>query len=178
MSTGTAGQGGTNPRSFYSRNEAQNMDYWPVLSIAYSYDDPRHSTYDLGEFAGHYSQVSLDKGRVEVGTTDLAVASWGPSAALTRSFSTTYQDSRIAPGWVFSFDRHLGPTTPGYSSQLRSRRDLHRRVKREARLRLGRRLLQPAHGHDRLSYHGRLRLDAYLQGPHRSQVRLYRQAAI
>jgi RHS repeat-associated protein len=102
VSTGVAGGPG-NTRYFVSRNDPQGP--WPQLTIDYTYEDPRHSTYDLGEFAGHHSEATLDDGYVRVGTTDLAIASWGPAAVLSRHFCATYQDSRTAPGWFFNFDR-------------------------------------------------------------------------
>ncbi len=69
---------------------------------------PRHTPYDLGDFAGHAAQASLDQGRLEVTTTDLEIASFGPRAALDRTYwSTRTAAGYIAPGWRFSFERSL-----------------------------------------------------------------------
>ena len=69
---------------------------------------PRHTPYDLGDFAGHAAQATLDTGRLEVTTTDLEIASFGPRAALDRTYwSTRTAAGYIAPGWRFSFERSL-----------------------------------------------------------------------
>jgi YD repeat-containing protein len=85
-------------------------DTKPKLTIIYSpsYIDPRHTTYDLGEFAGHTVQATLDKARAEVDITDLAIASWGPEASLSRHYSSAVTtSSKYAPGWRFGFQRNL-----------------------------------------------------------------------
>lgn len=58
----------------------------PKLTIVYTPGDPRHTTYPLGEFAGHEATATLDKARLDLETTDLAIASWGPVAALSRHY--------------------------------------------------------------------------------------------
>ncbi len=69
---------------------------------------PRHTTYDLGSFAGHTAQATLDEGSLDIGTTDLAIASFGPAAALSRSYSSTRTAAGyFAPGWRFSFETSL-----------------------------------------------------------------------
>ena len=74
---------------------------------------PRHTTYDFDSFADHQVSAGLDKAALNLSTTDLAVASFGPQAALTRTYSSGSTASRyFAPGWVFSFDRRL--VTQGY----------------------------------------------------------------
>ena len=65
-------------------------------------------SYDLGSFVGQPVQADLDKGRLDITATDLAIASWGPPAALTRTyFSTRLSSTCFAPGWRFSFQRSL-----------------------------------------------------------------------
>ena len=69
---------------------------------------PRHTTYDLGDFADHNIQAVLDSGSLGLTTTDLDVASFGPDASLTRSyFSTDTTSPYFATGWHFSFERKL-----------------------------------------------------------------------
>ncbi|MCL4367723.1 MAG: cell wall-binding repeat-containing protein [Actinobacteria bacterium] len=69
---------------------------------------PRHTVYDLGVFAGHMAEATLDKSRLDLTTTDLAVASFGPRAALERTyFSSRTAQGSFALGWRFSYERNL-----------------------------------------------------------------------
>jgi YD repeat-containing protein len=68
----------------------------------------RHTTYPLGSFAGHTATAVLDRARLEVQSTDLSVASFGPAAALDRYYSSLRTTSgSFAPGWRFGFQRSL-----------------------------------------------------------------------
>ena len=96
-----------NSREFRS-SEYSDPAYKPKLTIVYLAGDPRHTTYHLGEFAGHSAEVALDKARLELQTTDLAMASWGPRAALDRRYSSTVTTAgTFAPGWRFGFEQRL-----------------------------------------------------------------------
>ena len=49
----------------------------------------RTTDYDLGSFVNHDFSCSLNKGRLNATTTDLAIDSWGPDASLTRTYYST-----------------------------------------------------------------------------------------
>ncbi len=49
----------------------------------------RTTDYDLGSFVNHDFSCSLDKGRLDATTTDLAIDSWGPAGSLTRTYYST-----------------------------------------------------------------------------------------
>ncbi len=69
---------------------------------------PQHTAYDLGEFADHDTTATLDRGRLNVGTVDLGIASFGPMAALDRTYSSGVTTAGyFAPGWRFGFERSL-----------------------------------------------------------------------
>ncbi|MBM3146382.1 MAG: RHS repeat protein, partial [Actinobacteria bacterium] len=69
---------------------------------------PQHSAYDLGSFAAHRAEALLDAGALQIETTDLQIASWGPPAALQRCYSSARTTSTaFAPGWQFGFERKL-----------------------------------------------------------------------
>jgi hypothetical protein len=69
---------------------------------------PRHTTYDLGSFADHSFEAVLDKSALGGDTTDLAIPSLGPLAALDRHYSSVQTSSGyFAPGWRFGFERSL-----------------------------------------------------------------------
>jgi RHS repeat-associated protein len=69
---------------------------------------PRHTTYDLGGFAEHGFEATLDQSALEAQTTDLEIASLGPRAALDRHYSSTRTTAGyFAPGWRFGFERKL-----------------------------------------------------------------------
>ncbi|MHB0979948.1 MAG: DNRLRE domain-containing protein [Thermoleophilia bacterium] len=95
--------------------EYADTAYKPKLTIVYAAGDPRHTSYDLGEFAGHQAAATLDRGRLNLRATDLAIASFGPRAALDRYYSSTKTLTGVnapgwrafAPGWRFSFERNL-----------------------------------------------------------------------
>jgi YD repeat-containing protein len=76
--------------------------------------DPQHTTTDLGSWDNHDVQARLDLGVLQVDTSDLAIATWGPGAALSRTYlSSGTTGRRFAPGWVLSFDAHLDLTNVG-----------------------------------------------------------------
>jgi RHS repeat-associated protein len=80
---------------------------------------PAATSADLGSFAGHAVSAvlaerqgpaaTLSHGRLELATTDLAVASWGPPAVLDRYYSSSRTETSglFAPGWRFGFERQL-----------------------------------------------------------------------
>jgi len=71
-------------------------------------EDPRHVTCDLGEWDGHEAGAELDSGTLTVAVTDLAVASWGPEAAVSRTYrSSVTAAGKFAPGWFFAFEQNL-----------------------------------------------------------------------
>jgi|GEM_PF-994320 len=70
-------------------------------------DAPQHTSHELGEFAGHLAEALLDEGSLRLTTTDLAIATWGPPAALVRSYSSEGTGGCFAPGWRFSFEANL-----------------------------------------------------------------------
>ncbi len=71
-------------------------------------DDPRHTTHDLGEMAGHSAAAQLDSGALVMDTTDLSIATYGPEAALSRHYdSAVVSTGAWAPGWRFNFEQSL-----------------------------------------------------------------------
>jgi len=88
--------------------------YMPTLPnrTITSTDDPRHTTEDLGEFAQHSASALLDKRRLDVSATDLSIASYGPTAELSRSYRSDDTGSHgFAPGWRFNFDQSIEQST-------------------------------------------------------------------
>ena len=87
--------------------QAENSLIWVPGAV-------RHTTYDLGQLAGHGLVATLDQKRLEMTATDLQIASFGPRAALDR----VYWSSRMEPvsnqyfsqGWYFGFERRLDLT--------------------------------------------------------------------
>ena len=78
-------------------------------------DDPRHTSYDLGKMAEHGVSAVLDTRSLELGVTDLAIASYGPAASLDRVYSSDDTATRsFAPGWRFGFEQSI-EGTPGAS---------------------------------------------------------------
>jgi RHS repeat-associated protein len=72
---------------------------------------PAHTTRDLGTIAGDSGQVQLDNGALVLSATDLSVTSFGPAAALTRTYrSTTTASTTFAPGWRFDFEQSITPS--------------------------------------------------------------------
>ncbi len=73
--------------------------------------DPRHTEYGLGDAASHSMNTLLDTGALNLDTTDLSIASWGPAAELSRHYdSTDTSGSVFAPGWRFSFEQSIAVT--------------------------------------------------------------------
>ena len=69
-------------------------------------DDPRHTTYDLGTIDDHDASVTLDEAELDLDTTDLSIASWGPTAELSRHYSSgSSYIGAFAPGWRFNFEQ-------------------------------------------------------------------------
>jgi RHS repeat-associated protein len=96
--------------------ELQRVDYvnLPVLGALDAAGglcvpgDPRHTTYDLGSFADHSAEATLDEKSLDVSTSDLSVSSFGPAASISRSYSSGRTTSTyFAPGWRFSFEVSL-----------------------------------------------------------------------
>lgn len=74
-------------------------------------DDPRHTTYSLGQIRGHEAEAVLDEGALSLGIDDLSIASWGPEAALSRHYSSANAVvSAWAPGWTFNFEQRIQGT--------------------------------------------------------------------
>ncbi|MDO8914969.1 MAG: RHS repeat-associated core domain-containing protein, partial [Coriobacteriia bacterium] len=77
------------------------------------------TTADLGEMARHSAAAVLDSGtadpaRLELSTTDLSIASWGPAAALSRTYrSDVTTSTAFAPGWRFSFESRVTTDATG-----------------------------------------------------------------
>lgn len=71
-------------------------------------DDSRHAVYDLGDIFRHSGGLYLERGSLELDVTDLAIASFGPEASLSRHYSSAITSSTaFAPGWRFSFEQSL-----------------------------------------------------------------------
>lgn len=69
-------------------------------------EDVAHTIYDLGSVAGDGAQVELDSGVLTLSATDLAIDSFGPAAALTRTYrSDNTAESRFGAGWRFGFEQ-------------------------------------------------------------------------
>jgi RHS repeat-associated protein len=90
-------------------------------------DDPRHTSAQLGEWLGHSASAVVDQGGLSLTVTDLEIASWGPRAALARSYrSWTTAQSTWAPGWRFSFERKLELTSATLHKYTDETGDVHR----------------------------------------------------
>jgi RHS repeat-associated protein len=70
-------------------------------------NEEQHTTTDLGSWDGHSLGCRLDDAKLTASVSDLAIASLGPAAEVSRSFRTGAATTRYAPGWFFSFDQHL-----------------------------------------------------------------------
>ena len=71
-------------------------------------DDPQHATATLGTAAEHDAEAVLDTGALRLSVTDLAIASVGPQARVSRVYTST--DTTIGafgPGWRFNFDQRV-----------------------------------------------------------------------
>ena len=75
--------------------------------------DPRHTSHDLGGIVGSSASAQLESGSLALDSTDLAIASFGPEAALSRSYDSTDTSSGYSsPGWRFNFEQTLSPADP------------------------------------------------------------------
>jgi RHS repeat-associated protein len=71
-------------------------------------EDPRHVTCELDPWDGHDLGVELDSGEFTLAVSDLEVASWGPVAAVSRTYrSDRTALGRFARGWFFNFEQGL-----------------------------------------------------------------------
>jgi RHS repeat-associated protein len=71
-------------------------------------EDPRHVFYDFAEWDGHSVGALLDQRDLTLAASDLAVASWGPEAAVSRTYNSAVTTAgKGAPGWFFSFECNL-----------------------------------------------------------------------
>jgi RHS repeat-associated protein len=71
-------------------------------------EDPQHTTYDFGGWDGHYLAAELDSGALTGSVCDLSIATYGPVAALSRSYRSDRTAADLfAPGWFFSFQQNL-----------------------------------------------------------------------
>ncbi|MBU2604254.1 MAG: cell wall-binding repeat-containing protein [Actinobacteria bacterium] len=69
---------------------------------------PQHTSVGLGVFARHEMGVRLDQGALQVAATDLAIDSFGPSATLTRVYSSARTTETLGlPGWRYTFEQSL-----------------------------------------------------------------------
>jgi RHS repeat-associated protein len=71
-------------------------------------DASAHTVYDLGSWDGHDIACQLDTGRLTAAVTDLEIATYGPSAALSRTYTSSATAAGLfAPGWLFCFEQNL-----------------------------------------------------------------------
>jgi RHS repeat-associated protein len=71
-------------------------------------NDPQYSTYDLGGWDSHSATAVLNTGDLELDITDLAIASYGPDASVSRSYlSSSTTGGNFAPGWFFNYQQNL-----------------------------------------------------------------------
>jgi YD repeat-containing protein len=76
-----------------------------------SKEDPRHVAYDFAEWDGHSAGALLDQRDLTLATCDLAVSSWGPEAAVSRTYNSSVTTAgKSAPGWFFGFECNLAIT--------------------------------------------------------------------
>ncbi|MDI6901211.1 MAG: DUF6531 domain-containing protein, partial [Anaerosomatales bacterium] len=67
-----------------------------------------HATHALGDLAGTSAEVGLDTASLRLTATDLSIASWGPEAAVWRTYSSAQSaEGAYAPGWRFNFEQAL-----------------------------------------------------------------------
>jgi len=79
-------------------------------------DEDRDTSSSIGEVAGHSMTAVLDEAALEVSVTDLEIASYGPDAAVTRTYlSSRTTDGLLAnaPGWRFGFEASASAVTGG-----------------------------------------------------------------
>jgi RHS repeat-associated protein len=89
-------------------------------------DTVRHATAQMGEFAAHEAEVVFDTGSMRMSVTDLAIASWGPAARLSRTYdSASPEDGYFGPGWRFNFEQAI-ETTEGAAVFRDEAGDAHR----------------------------------------------------
>jgi len=81
-------------------DETNSVDILPT--------SPQHTVHAFDEWNGHATAVELEGGSLTAETTDLAIATFGPAAELSRHYSSSRTTAgRFAPGWRFAFDRSL-----------------------------------------------------------------------
>jgi RHS repeat-associated protein len=75
---------------------------------------PQETSYELGEWNGHEETAVLgntvvgDCGSLRMTTADLEIATWGPRAALDRTYCSSRTTSTCFwPGWRFAFEQKL-----------------------------------------------------------------------
>lgn len=74
-------------------------------------EDPRHTPVDLPVIAKHDATLLVDKSALQLKTTDLQIASWGPVAELSRVYDSSVTTAGLfATGWRFNFERSLEPS--------------------------------------------------------------------
>ncbi|NLE22722.1 MAG: DNRLRE domain-containing protein, partial [Actinobacteria bacterium] len=87
-------------------------------------NDPQYTETTLGSWNEHSATALLNVGCLQVDVTDLAIASYGPPAELSRSYlSASSAAGDFAPGWFFSFRQNLyvvGSTASYTDPQQRS----------------------------------------------------------
>jgi RHS repeat-associated protein len=77
--------------------------------------EPQHATYGLGDLLHHDGNVDLERGSLELGTSDLSINTWGPAAELTRHYSSSATSATsFAPGWRFNYEQHIETATTTY----------------------------------------------------------------
>ena len=90
-------------------------------------DDPKHTMSGLGEWLGHSAAAVVDEGGLALSVTDLEIASWGPRAALSRSYrSWSTAQTTWAAGWRFSFERSLELTSATLHKYVDETGEVHR----------------------------------------------------
>ncbi|MDO8879180.1 MAG: DUF6531 domain-containing protein, partial [Coriobacteriia bacterium] len=69
---------------------------------------PADTDYEIGELAGHDARAVLDEGTLALSVTDLAIASHGPAARLSRHYdSGSAGTGAFGPGWRFNFEQSI-----------------------------------------------------------------------
>jgi len=80
----------------------------------HAYEMPAYTTYGLGSVAGDDAEVLLNTGAFTLSSTDLAINSFGPPAALRRTYrSSSTATTTFGEGWRFNFEQSItnGPAS-------------------------------------------------------------------